>query len=739
MADHAADVAEDYQQALEDLTMNSRYEIAALTNIARENAAHGFAIAEVLANHIKKVPPARTLPALYVLDSVVKNVPTPYTLYLGPKLYSIFMGAYTKVDNNTRKKMDEMLRTWKEPVPGSISTKPVFPHEYVKPIELALMGAKEKALAAQQSSLQGQQQLMRGRQAVGPIRSTPTPPTGRAYQPPPSSLGQQPYAMRPNNGPNGAPPHASQQQQPPSGGSYSHYQQQQQPPPPGRDVYGTPQPGISIDKLKDDLQQLIVAEKAEFAQDPLDTSKQTKLKALLDLQSVIENQNVSQDQLMVIRDRVAELAVKLHPQSQQHRPQVTAAPPAPATTIPPYNTHFTHTPTPPVAVSQQPQPPPAVPQLPAVLAAMLGRPQQTPPVVAPTPPPPRPAAAPVPGGGGLSLDAILGQGAQGALASLLANRPSATPPQASTPQPPVLDQILGQQQQRPQQPPPAAAPPPAPAAGPASASSLLAMLRQSGLLNAAGTATGATPTPTPPPPHPGAVPGMFPPRGFPMLPIDPNIIQLTPSSLKFYRPHLAPLILDALGPPCTQCGRRFRTDEQGRRKKTAHMDWHFRVHQRVAEAERRGQHRSWFVDEMDWIRSHEEPDIDYVAPAQGYSSPSSSSANHASSGGGNATRQQKKNYIPVPDDSSKINSSCPICQEKFEMKWLDEAQEWVWMDTVLVGGRAFHGSCHAEVQAASRGNGGYRQTPDRVLGKRKAEDDGGYNGFQRTKVKMEGY
>ena len=55
MADRAADVAEDYRQALEDLSGNSRIEIATLTSIARENAQHGLAIAEVLANHIKKV------------------------------------------------------------------------------------------------------------------------------------------------------------------------------------------------------------------------------------------------------------------------------------------------------------------------------------------------------------------------------------------------------------------------------------------------------------------------------------------------------------------------------------------------------------------------------------------------------------------------------------------------------------------------------------------------------------
>ena len=242
MADDAAEVADDYRQALEDLSVNSRIEIATLTNIARENANHGLAIAEVLQNHIKKVcpfvaaggtslpaavpramngtltasqvPPPKTLPALYVLDSVVKNVPTPYSLYFGPKLYSIFMNAYTKVDKDTRRKMDEMLRTWKEPVPGSISTKPVFPPEVVRPIEHALIAARNVAFVANHNSFQGQQQLLRG--ARPPARETPTPPTGRlashaglaqgqrpplgqASQMPPQSMAQQPYPMRPHN------------------------------------------------------------------------------------------------------------------------------------------------------------------------------------------------------------------------------------------------------------------------------------------------------------------------------------------------------------------------------------------------------------------------------------------------------------------------------------------------------------------------------------------------------------
>ena len=213
-----------------------------------------------------------------------------------------------------------------------------------------------------------------------------------------------------------------------------------------------------------------------------------------------------------------------------------------------------------------------------------------------------------------------------------------------------------------------------------------------------------------------------------------------------FRPHLIPLIYEDLGPPCTQCGRRFRTDEEGRRKKTAHMDWHFRVHQLIAEAEKRGQHRSWYVDDkvrpeahthtlslsltpvvfhtrifsdrhvfQEWVKSREAIDTEFVS-AQADDDAGGAAG---SGGGGAATKGPKLQYMAVPDDP-QINSVCPICQEKFEMKWLDEAQEWVWMDAVKVGPRVYHASCHSE---ATRDR---ENTPESVLGKRKAEVSPGY-------------
>lgn len=96
------------------------------------------------------------------------------------------MDTYAFVDNTTRRKMDEMLKTWKEPVPGSIDPRPVFPPEVVRPIENALIKARTNALQAQQEHARGQQQILgRGRPMPSqgtPHRDIPTPPASRPHQ-----------------------------------------------------------------------------------------------------------------------------------------------------------------------------------------------------------------------------------------------------------------------------------------------------------------------------------------------------------------------------------------------------------------------------------------------------------------------------------------------------------------------------------------------------------------------------
>ena len=77
-------------------------------------------------------------------------------------------------------------------------------------------------------------------------------------------------------------------------------------------------------------------------------------------------------------------------------------------------------------------------------------------------------------------------------------------------------------------------------------------------------------------------------------------------------------------------------------------------------------------------------------------------------------------WVPVPEDPSQANLSCPICQDKFETVWNGDAQEWVWMDAIRVGEKVYHATCHAEVNQGGVGKTGWERGSI-VLGKRKAE------------------
>lgn len=168
---------------------------------------------------------------------------------------------------------------------------------------------------------------------------------------------------------------------------------------------------------------------------------------------------------------------------------------------------------------------------------------------------------------------------------------------------------------------------------------------------------------------------------------------------------------------CGTCGRRFAATDAGRDQKARHLDWHFRINQRIADPVNRGQNRSWYVDEMEWIRLRE-----YDPSEAAHNDDSVAAASN-----GPKRKEAKDMYVPVPTDPALANKRCPICQEEFVSSWHEEAQEWVWMDAVKIGGRVYHATCHQEVTGATlgmgMGNTGRERsaTPDSL--KRKADDD----------------
>lgn len=171
---------------------------------------------------------------------------------------------------------------------------------------------------------------------------------------------------------------------------------------------------------------------------------------------------------------------------------------------------------------------------------------------------------------------------------------------------------------------------------------------------------------------------------------------------------------------CGTCGRRFLATEEGREQKARHLDWHFKTNQRMADAAKRAQTRSWYVDERDWIKSREAGD-DQVAVEN------EAAAEGAGGEDGNASKQgPPKPWIRALNDATLRNTPCPICQEKFEPTWSEDVQDWIWEDAAKIGARIYHASCYAEVTKdgpAPRSSTPQARTgtPDSVLGKRKAE------------------
>ena len=171
--------------------------------------------------------------------------------------------------------MDEMLKTWKSPIPGAVDTRPVFPGPITKRIEDALIRARTVALKHDQNNALAYLQK-RPLSAVGTQqwRNTPTPPQPAIGYPPPntSQYSQQippGYPQMPIPGyPNGAAPGQYYQQAGPPPG-YGQYQQPSQPHPSASPFPQYPNPqqppayqapvasGHDLQLLNQDIEQLI--------------------------------------------------------------------------------------------------------------------------------------------------------------------------------------------------------------------------------------------------------------------------------------------------------------------------------------------------------------------------------------------------------------------------------------------------------------------------------------------------
>lgn len=620
--------------------------------------------------------PEWKLPSLYVLDSIVKNVGTPYTVYLGRNLYRTFMDAYLVVDQATRKAMEGLLRTWKQSVPESMDTRPVFPANVTGDIENAVN--KIRSVAAQT-------------QPPRPMHALPPrPPSNVAWRDtstPPQNLPRYPAPNDPRR-PAGLPPT-------PQYGALSAT-------PPIPHGLNSPQPMSSIDlaDLKAEVAQLVSTTQTSFAHNPADRDLQTKLQALLSLKQILDTQTLPPQQLDAVRKQVRSLA-------PTPTPMPTFAPSTPVLGFP---THGMPLGFPPSGVSSASAPPNI-----AQLLAGFRPPVQSTPQPAPTPQPPVT----------FNLADLLKRVSSPAQSSSVPAPAPFQPPQFTGFPPPISTPV----------PTPAGAAPPQAVNPTANLAALLAQFNKPG---AAPPLVPPTPTQNVPVPHQaaptqgsadwllaalGTMPRATPLNGAPFgaqptarqISAPANVlsdIELTTASMKKPRLHLISRLYDAKPNICATCGRRFESTAEGKEKKARHMDWHFKV--KDPDAAKRGVHRSWYMSEKDWIDYRE---VDETTPATDAASNNSAAK---------LKKQAKDRYVLVPQDVTLQHAPCPICQEKFETQWNVDANDFVWMDALQVGGKIYHATCFEEY---SKGAGiPMPSTPDSVLGKRKADAGMGIEG-----------
>jgi pre-mRNA cleavage complex 2 protein Pcf11 len=477
-----------------------------------------------------------------------------------------------------------------------------------------------------------------------------------------------------------------------------------------------PMSSVDLADLKVEIAQLISSTQARFAANYTDVNLRKTLEALLGLKTILDTQTLPPQQLEAVRKQV----------------QALAPPPTPTQTFSPLPAGFPSYP-PPTPTngypSQQLMPPNFPPQIPptgtpsgsappnvAQLLASFRPPVQHTPQPQPTPPPVTPSLAEL-------LKRVTTPAQSGSVPAPAPFQPPPFqfPPPISTPMPPAAA--------------------PAPSGTPtANLAALLAQFSKPGAVPPVSHPTPSHGTPAPQLPiMPAAAPpalgsaewllkalsgtsGM-PTNGASMAPqpmirqtsAPTNImeqIELTTASMKKPRFHLISRLYEAKPNICATCGRRFDATADGKEKKARHMDWHFKV--KDPDAAKRGVHRSWYIGEKEWIDYRE---VDETAP------PNESAATTAAN---KPKKQAKDRYISVPQDPTLQHAPCPICQEKFQTTWNVDANDFVWMDALQVGGKVYHATCFEEY---SKGAGiPMPSTPDSVLGKRKADLGGEMEG-----------
>ncbi|KAM7300430.1 pre-mRNA cleavage complex 2 protein Pcf11 isoform X4 [Ixodes scapularis] len=153
-----------------------------------------------------------------------------------------------------------------------------------------------------------------------------------------------------------------------------------------------------------------------------------------------------------------------------------------------------------------------------------------------------------------------------------------------------------------------------------------------------------------------------------------------------------PGVISALhvGTQCASCGLRF-TDEKCE-KYRQHLDWHFRANRRDKDGARKAFSRKWFYEMEDWIQFEEIEDLE--ERARSFFEQQATVEQDQSSNSPVAIKS-------VPASGDETENTCAVCEEAFQLFWVEEEEEWHFRDAMRVENKVYHPACYEDFKRAA--------------------------------------
>ena len=114
-------MSEEYKDALNGLTFNSKPMINMLTLLAGDNTEYAQPIVTVVCERIRTMATVDLkMPALYLLDSIMKNVGSDYLVVIAKYIIDVFCCVFEIADERSRLALFKLRNTWNEHIGSKI-------------------------------------------------------------------------------------------------------------------------------------------------------------------------------------------------------------------------------------------------------------------------------------------------------------------------------------------------------------------------------------------------------------------------------------------------------------------------------------------------------------------------------------------------------------------------------------------------------------------------------------------